>query len=594
MSYRVDKFNGKFLVSVADGTIDTTTDLRFIGRNYAGYGEVQNENFLHLLESFANITPPPKVITGQIWYDTANRKLKFYDGSQFKIASGAVAQSSQPAGLTSGDLWFDTSTEQLYTYNGSDFVLIGPENTPELLATSVTPATVRSTPGNQLQTVLLVNVNDETVAVISRNSFDLSTQETRIITADFPRIRAGFTLKGSNVNGESTSTVYWGTASNALRFGGRPISDFALNSGLGSFNDNGLTVGDQNDLRIFVENGDSPVIENQLGGTSPSASITLRIRTGGGIGDVANIAVINSNSMFPGTNNSYNLGTIGARWNTVFAESFNGNLKAFDSSFAYNASTKVFTGIFKGNLRDNLDVLKFDANTGTFFGIFGTSTTPGTFTGVFNGILNGTATTALNIAGITTSESAVANTIPIRDANGNLIANRFTGIADRADQLIVSGNYRSTSLTATGNTIPARDSLGDIFARKFQGTATAAEYADLAEKYLTDRNYDVGTVISVGGEKEVRESMIGDRALGVISENPAFMMNKDLEGGQYVALKGRVPVKVKGPVRRGDRLVADNNGVAVAAELHQYTEVFAISLENSDINDMKLIESVII
>ena len=50
MAYQVDKFNGTFLTSVEDGTIDTTTDIRFVGKNYAGYGEVQNENFLHLLE----------------------------------------------------------------------------------------------------------------------------------------------------------------------------------------------------------------------------------------------------------------------------------------------------------------------------------------------------------------------------------------------------------------------------------------------------------------------------------------------------------------------------------------------------------------
>jgi hypothetical protein len=82
MAYQVDKFNGTFLTSVEDGTIDTTTDIRFVGKNYAGYGEVQNENFLHILENFANTTPPPRGIVGQIWYDSTSteKKLKFYDG----------------------------------------------------------------------------------------------------------------------------------------------------------------------------------------------------------------------------------------------------------------------------------------------------------------------------------------------------------------------------------------------------------------------------------------------------------------------------------------------------------------------------------
>ena len=89
MAYQVDRFNGTFLVSVDDGTIDTTTDIRFVGKNYAGYGEVQNENFLHLLENFANTSAPPKVLTGQIWYDSGNKKLKFYDGNTSRTASGA-------------------------------------------------------------------------------------------------------------------------------------------------------------------------------------------------------------------------------------------------------------------------------------------------------------------------------------------------------------------------------------------------------------------------------------------------------------------------------------------------------------------------
>ena len=84
MSYQVNRFNGTLVTTVADGTIDSTTDLRLIGKNYAGYGEVQNENFLHLLENFANTTAPPKKLSGQIWYDTATKKLKFYDGSIFR------------------------------------------------------------------------------------------------------------------------------------------------------------------------------------------------------------------------------------------------------------------------------------------------------------------------------------------------------------------------------------------------------------------------------------------------------------------------------------------------------------------------------
>jgi hypothetical protein len=142
------------------------------------------------------------------------------------------------------------------------------------------------------------------------------------------------------------------------------------------------------------------------------------------------------------------------------------------------------------------------------------------------------------------------------------------------------------------NTIAVRDGAGTLHAEIFDGTALAARYADLAEKYLADKEYEVGTVVVVGGEKEVTASSYGDLAIGVVSINPALMMNKDLEGGTYIALKGRVPVKVIGMVQKGDRLVATDSGCAKAAT--DRLDTFAIALESSDDAGVKLVESVIL
>lgn len=127
------------------------------------------------------------------------------------------------------------------------------------------------------------------------------------------------------------------------------------------------------------------------------------------------------------------------------------------------------------------------------------------------------------------------------------------------------------------------------------GTATAARYADLAEKYLADKEYEPGTVVSVceHEDHEVEACNWGQRAIGVVSTNPAFMMNKDLEGGTYVALKGRVPCKITGAVRKGQRLIAGNNGTAVAAVPHA-GDVFAIALESSNESDVKIIEVLVL
>lgn len=129
--------------------------------------------------------------------------------------------------------------------------------------------------------------------------------------------------------------------------------------------------------------------------------------------------------------------------------------------------------------------------------------------------------------------------------------------------------------------VVARNSDGDIWYRVGNGTSTSAQFADLAEKYLADQEYPVGTVISVGGEKEVTASTWGDRAIGVVSGNPGYMMNSGLEGGTYIALKGRVPVKVTGAIRKKQGLIAANDGRAMAGVYHS-NEVFAIALEDSD------------
>ena len=66
MAYTIDRYNGTTLTVVQDGTVDQTTDIKFVGKNYAGYGEIQNENFLNLLENFSGANQPPRAISGQV------------------------------------------------------------------------------------------------------------------------------------------------------------------------------------------------------------------------------------------------------------------------------------------------------------------------------------------------------------------------------------------------------------------------------------------------------------------------------------------------------------------------------------------------
>jgi len=102
MAYVINLTNGGSLVTVEDGTIDQSTSLKLVGKNYAGYGEIQNENFIHLLENFASGNAPAGPLSGQVWFDSSLKKLKFYDGTKFRTTGGAEVGTTQPVGLTTG------------------------------------------------------------------------------------------------------------------------------------------------------------------------------------------------------------------------------------------------------------------------------------------------------------------------------------------------------------------------------------------------------------------------------------------------------------------------------------------------------------
>jgi hypothetical protein len=177
-------------------------------------------------------------------------------------------------------------------------------------------------------------------------------------------------------------------------------------------------------------------------------------------------------------------------------------------------------------------------------------------------------------------------------ANGTAYSFNLT-TATNADNLWVSGAYRAASTSSTADTVVARDGSADIYANVFRGTSAQSRYADLAERYDTDQEYQVGTVIMVGGEREVTAAQAGCRAIGVISENPAYLMNSFSPAGQAIALKGMVPVKVIGIVSKGDRLIASDNGTAVAVS-QGHVDTFAIALETSENADIKLINATIL
>jgi hypothetical protein len=600
MAYQVNRYNGAFLVSVADGTIDSTTNIRFVGKNYAGYGQVQNENFLHLLEHFAGAVQPSKPLAGQLWYDSTDRKIKVYDGTRFRPVGGANATATAPLGLSAGEFWFDSLAQQLYCWTGSEYTLIGPESPSTLGETSVTSLTVKDD-GNENKTIARIKAGGVDIAIISKDTFNLSNADKTILP-NFGRIKKGITLIGTDNDDGVTSTasgaVIWGTASSSQKLVDASDSSIFYTSddivlkaepsfpNLVNFSDSGFTFTASAAVKasMFLEDATDIVIQNQS-----ASNIKFKIRISSS--ETRTLANITTSAILPGIDSSYNLGSDTVRWYQIFADNIAGNL----------------VGDVLGNVTGNLkaaDTTVLINGTSKQIGYSG-ATIVGNLTGNVVGNLTGNASSATNASrlnNVEASDTATISTIASRTASGNLVANQFIGTADKADRIKIDNDaadnagsaYKTAKTTKTANTIAARDSSGNLAANIFNGTATAVQGADLAEKYLADKEYDIGTVVIVGGEAEVTASVwVGQRAVGVVSGAPGLMMNQDLEGGTYIALKGRVPVRVIGQVRKGDRLVAAPDGCAMASE-DTNANTFAVALESSLNTEVKLIEAIVL
>jgi uncharacterized protein YegJ (DUF2314 family) len=489
MAYRIDRYNNTVLTVVEDGTVDQTTDLKFIGKNYAGYGEIQNENFLYLLENFSGANPPPRAVSGQLWFDSAALKLKFYDGVKWRSTGGTAVSPTAPTGLTIGDLWWDSSNEQLYAFNGSTWILIGPQKAGSG-ETRMISITVKDTAGTN-QNIIIGIINDEVIMITSQTEFDLnSVQPANVpvsLTTGFDRIRKGITLVNTKQATEGVTTPaqhwFWGTASNANKFGGLTVNEFVETYNNNEFDDTGISIGNDLDLKIYIENGDEGVIEHQTGGI-------IKFKTRNSSNDVTQSVTITAGGIEPGATSIYNLGLALKKWNTVFANTFDGE------------ATKSQT-------------LKYG-----------------------------------------------------------------------------TGQYAAGSVSATQLTAAIRDSSGSLAANIFQGIATTTRYADLAEKYTTEKEFPVGTVMAVctHGVYETCAANENDNIVGVISENPGLMMNAELENGQFIGLKGRVPVRISGPVTKGQAVYACKDGVASANATGQ---LVGIALASDASEEEKLVECVL-
>jgi len=265
MSYIINKSNGAKLVTIEDGSINVSVcDLSLVGKNYAGYGESIATNFVKLLENFSNSKQPPKPITGQIWYDSTNRKIKFYNGAEFKPVPSLQSSTDYPTDQYKGDLHYNETEGKLYYYDGTGYVLIGPQLTGKSAINTVTPVLLQEANG-QVHYVLQHQIQDQfvetdlkDVVIASRAQFIPTSGDY----SDYPVIKRGLTLPGTNSFGVSYSSenlegyLLWGTASDSIRLNGKEASDFVtyespiFTAQVQVNNVSGVNIA-QNQLRLF-------------------------------------------------------------------------------------------------------------------------------------------------------------------------------------------------------------------------------------------------------------------------------------------------------------------------------------------------------
>lgn len=241
MPYILNKTNGTIIATVQDASIDQTTDLKFLGRNYAGYGEIQNENFLKLLENFSNNTPPENPIDGQIWYNPSYKNLNVYDAMHWRSLPTIIIDSldlSKNVVPVIGDLWYDTKNAQLKIWTGTEYGLIGPLSGSDAKATwrGDFEYDIRSPDIPVYNIKAILGVDNAVVAIVSNESYDMYKDYTEspvyptyVAPAGgnpgFTKIVKGISLFGADpvtgstrsaVTGLTTSSYFWGTAAESL------------------------------------------------------------------------------------------------------------------------------------------------------------------------------------------------------------------------------------------------------------------------------------------------------------------------------------------------------------------------------------------
>ena len=687
MSYIINRFNGTELVVLGDGTIDTSTSIGLVGRNYVGYGETQNENFVFLLENFANTAPPSRPITGQIWFNTTDGTAYAYDGAQWNPIGSATVSLTAPTNTNAGALWLKTPINQLFVNTGTEWRLIGPEAAEGFSSTKARSATINDV-NSVAQPVIILETNGVALAICTSAAFTINSGNTiagfennlqvginlsttakingsvtgNAVTAtqlQTARLINGVPFTGDvNITVKSSTTNYLkkGTYILGADFDGssettwsvdatpsNSIGKIVARNSQGGFSAGVITadlVGNvtgnvtaNSGTSVFNTVQATQFVGAQLSGNASTATRLATARTINGTnfdgtnnitvtadattltGTTLNSGITLSSLNQVGTLNSLNVADIGvivgsgstlrlfvdAATPTIRSNTgrlnFDMGISGPDVNFVDSTTSLSLGGpnapAIIGDNTTNLGIPGYKFNSiyannfkGTDIEVVSlTPTVPnGDITATGNLIVTGNLTVQGNVTAINSTE------LTIEDKLITLASGAATSAEASGAGIFINGSGASLIYSSSGNKWVLNKFLdmgsNDIVTTGlFMGTATSARYADLAENYLADAEYEPGTVLEIGGKYEVTIAQDStNKIAGVVSTNPAFLMNSQCKGKYVVALaiQGRAPCKVRGKIYKGNMLISAGDGFAKATDTPQFGTIIGKALEDFD------------
>jgi hypothetical protein len=524
-------------------------------------------------------TTSGNVLTGGLISATGQVTGSQFNGSGAGLTSipGANVSGAVPSATTAGTV--TTAAQGNITSVGTltSLAVTGNTTSGNLLTGGLVSATGAITGATITGSTLSSTGNVNTVGVAATGNISTTgniSGGNLIVTTVFSNYQGATASLSGNIDGGNLRTV--GQVSATGNITGGNIS---------ATNHTGTTVSVTGNVTGGNINAGNITIAGDLI-SSLGATLTIDPATVGNAG----LVVINGNLQVNGTTTTINSNvvstndlTVNYANNAVNSAAANGGgievgpIGSPYITWLYNNTANVWTSSAGVSAVGNITGGNIAAtnHTGTTVSVTGNITGGNLIATTFIGNYSGTtASITGNIDG------GNLRTAGLVSATGSITGAAITGTSLTVSTGNVTlGNIVNAGANGVGNIGSATTFFNTVFAK-----ATSAQYADLAEKYEADAEYAPGTVVEFGGDKEVTLSVEAGstRVAGVVSTNPSYIMNAGLtaEHVAMVALQGRVPCRVVGPVAKGDMMVAAGNGAARVDNSARAGSIIGKALEN--------------